>query len=253
MSVRFRQNRTKFELKKKILTDNGELYEVILDGVKRTYTRQQCIQAIRDIPAKDRNCQTDGRHISMKAGYGNLPVENKQQKIAARDKRLDMLCHNSGNKPDGVNIFAGSKYTDLCTIYSNDNYFLQVIEDHEFIRNCAEYLMEIDEAKVVDYNLLKIETPFGICSIRELSTGLKTVMNVLYLKEKPVNQFYLVNIDECGENILPYLFDLVNNTNIALYLDHIPRNYPDEYTVYVNGTKINNCIEFNNILRKVVF
>ena len=55
----------------------------------------------------------------------------------------------------------------------------------------------------------KIETPYGVCSIYELSTGSKTVINVMR------NPDLVFNLDSCGRNAL----DIILEESVAKELD----------------------------------
>ena len=66
----------------------------------------------------------------------------------------------------------------------------------------------------------KIETPYGVCSIYELSTGSKTIINILRNPDK------VFDATGCGENALIILFEQIDNTDIKIVLRHgdISRN-----------------------------
>ena len=81
-----------------------------------------------------------------------------------------------------------------------------------------EVIAQIDGAKVRED--LRIETEYGIGTIRNLSSGCKTYLNIVKNPQK------VVCADECGKNVLDIIFQL---DEIKIYMDkperfHINKN-----------------------------
>lgn len=96
------------------------------------------------------------------------------------------------------------------------------------------YMNVIDEAQYMGDGY--INTPFGKTEIQNLSTGCKTLILLNHMRElnNPV-----INIGECGKNVLDIIFDM---DNISVYLDYcsIPNNYDSNKIIKVishNGVK----------------
>jgi hypothetical protein len=60
----------------------------------------------------------------------------------------------------------------------------------------------------VDINTGEIRTPYGLTSIRNLSTGCKTILNFIYINSElnKYNQIKAIEVTECGWNALEELF-----------------------------------------------
>lgn len=65
-------------------------------------------------------------------------------------------------------------------------------------------MLDIDNAKLIDKRTGKIETPYGITDIKDLSTGCKTVLNYIFMVENPEMYSIVkaINATECGWNAL---------------------------------------------------
>lgn len=86
----------------------------------------------------------------------------------------------------------------------------------------------IDHAKVTPEK--RIETKYGLGTLRNLSSGCKTLLNVMKNPDK------IVNIEECGQNVLELLFSL---NNIHVYLSRPERIHIDENVkICFNNTDI---------------
>lgn len=116
-------------------------------------------------------------------------------------------------------------------------YELQITEKDRY---CME---KIDSARY-DGNGY-ITTPFGKTEIQNLSTGCKTLILINHSHE--LNDA-IVNIGECGKNVLDIIFSM---DNIRVYLDYcsIPNNYDFNKTVcvlYNNNAKNMTLVDFFN-------
>ena len=99
----------------------------------------------------------------------------------------------------------------------NDWYF-NLYTSNESISETEKKIIEIiDHAKVTPEK--RIETKYGLGTLRNLSSGCKTLLNVMKNPDK------IVNIEECGKNVLDLLFSL---NNIHVYLSRPERIHIDE-------------------------
>lgn len=99
-------------------------------------------------------------------------------------------------------------------ILMNDWYFNLYTGNQPFTENEKKVIAQIDGAKVIDG--MHIETEYGIGTIRNLSSGCKTYLNIIRNPEK------IVCADECGKNVLDILFQL---DDIKLYMSKPERFY----------------------------
>lgn len=110
-----------------------------------------------------------------------------------------------------------------------------IIDNESFFRNWTvggcfcqlqkDVMSKIDNAVMIDDNLRKIQTPYGITGVNDLSTGCKTVLNYLYLHDHgdKFKDVYVINAIECGKNALDVLFDVMESQNelrIVILLEH---------------------------------
>ncbi len=97
-------------------------------------------------------------------------------------------------------------------ILMNDQYFNLNTANKDFSEEVKQAIWDIDKAKLTDKG--HIETKYGIGLLRNLSSGCKSYLNVIYNPDK------IVSAMECGANVLDRLFTL---NDIRIYMTHPER------------------------------
>ena len=72
----------------------------------------------------------------------------------------------------------------------------------------------IDNATVIDEKSSSIQTKFGVTNYRSLSSGCKTVLNLLYIIKN--NLTVAVDVTECGQNALEVIFEIIDKFEKAI-------------------------------------
>lgn len=99
-------------------------------------------------------------------------------------------------------------------ILKNDLFFNLYTSNQTLSDADKKAIEAIDTAKVTDgYH---IETKYGLGTIRNLSSGCKTYLNILKNPDK------VVSTEECGPNVLEKIFDM---DNIHIYMSR-PERFP---------------------------
>ena len=103
-------------------------------------------------------------------------------------------------------------------ILKNDLYFNLSTSNEEMSKEEIELIREVDEAILTPDK--HIETKYGLGTIRNLSSGCKTLLNIVKHPEK------VVCVEECGPNVLKKIFEM---DNIKIYMSRpsfmeIPKN-----------------------------
>ena len=113
-------------------------------------------------------------------------------------------------------------------ILRNDWYFNLYTSNLEFTDEDRAVILKIDHAKLIENK--QIETKYGIGTVRNLSSGCKTLLNVLK------NPGKVVNADECGKNVLDILFSM---DGILLYMTRPERiEISDNMEICINDTDV---------------
>ena len=92
-------------------------------------------------------------------------------------------------------------------ILQNDLYFNLNTGNEEMSQNEIDLIQQVDEAKLTPDK--HIETKYGLGTIRNLSSGCKTLLNIVKHPDK------IVNVEECGPNVLRIIFTM---DNIKIYM-----------------------------------
>ena len=103
-------------------------------------------------------------------------------------------------------------------ILKNDLYFNLNTSNEEMSKEEIELIREVDDAILTPDK--HIETKYGLGTIRNLSSGCKTLLNSVKHPEK------VVCVEECGPNVLKKIFEM---DNIKIYMSRpsfmeIPKN-----------------------------
>lgn len=92
-------------------------------------------------------------------------------------------------------------------ILQNDLYFNLNTSNEEMSQKEVDLIRQIDGAKLTPDK--HIETKYGLGTIRNLSSGYKTLLNIVKHSDK------VVNVEECGPNVLKIIFTM---DNIKIYM-----------------------------------
>ena len=103
-------------------------------------------------------------------------------------------------------------------ILKNDLYFNLNTANEEMSEKEVKLIQQVDEARLTTDK--HIETKYGLGTIRNLSSGCKTLLNIVKHPEK------VVCVEECGPNVLKKIFEM---DNIKIYMSRpsfmeIPKN-----------------------------
>ena len=92
-------------------------------------------------------------------------------------------------------------------ILQNDLYFNLNTSNEKMSEKEIDLIRQVDEAKLTPDK--HIETKYGLGTIRNLSSGCKTLLNIVKHPEK------VVCVEECGPNVLKIIFAM---DNIKIYM-----------------------------------
>ena len=113
-------------------------------------------------------------------------------------------------------------------IIQNDLYFNLHTGNEDMSENEINLIQQVDEAKLTQDK--RIETKYGLGTIRNLSSGCKTLLNIVKHPDK------VVSVEECGPNVLNIIFKM---DNIKIYMSRPTLcDIPDNVQIRFNDTDI---------------
>ena len=144
-----------------------------------------------------------------------------------------------------LNIYIGNTNSKIC--HFNDAYFNSYYTQYSFDKTDKDIIHKIDGVEYKGkYRISSKFFPNDIIKVTELSTGTKTVLNVVN------NQDKIFNIGECGKNAVEEIFKQ-NKGNIFIpYFIRPPRDLNNTVMVHYRGSKKEmNFRELENFLNEV--
>ncbi len=113
-------------------------------------------------------------------------------------------------------------------IIKNDLFFNLNTSNEEMSDNEVALIKQVDDAKLTPDK--HIETKYGLGTIRNLSSGCKTLLNIVKHPEK------VVCVEECGPNVLKFIFRM---DNIKIYMSRPAfAEIPDDVKIRFNDKDI---------------
>lgn len=126
-----------------------------------------------------------------------------------------------------IDIYTKKK-TSKDWILQNDLYFNLHTSNEEMSQYEIDLIKQVDEAKVTADK--HIETKYGLGTIRNLSSGCKTLLNIIKHPDK------VVCVEECGPNVLKIIFAM---DNIRIYMSRPTlTDIPDDAKIRFNDSDV---------------
>ncbi len=117
-------------------------------------------------------------------------------------------------------------------IVSNDAFFNAHARQYSYDPAVRQVMERIDGVTAVDGEFVR--TRLGGASVYDLSTGLKTFLNLHHLLQTQQEQSYYVSLDECGDNVKREILQMVANTDAKMFMSGIDLP-PFDYPMNING------------------
>ena len=158
-------------------------------------------------PRKEKisNCYLHSNSLSNKMDNSLLAVRDINHKYIVVEKRNLKDC-----------------------ILQNDLYFNLNTGNEDMSQYEINLIQQVDEAKLTPDK--HIETKYGLGTIRNLSSGCKTLLNIVKHPDK------VVNVEECGPNVLKIIFTI---DNIKIYMSRpLLFDIPDDVQIRFNDSDI---------------
>ena len=124
-----------------------------------------------------------------------------------------------------IKLYRSITFFDVDSIIvDNESFFNDYVSARYLGQEELTVMKLIDGAELLDRETGKIQTPYGICSIEDLSTGCKTILNIIFIYKNRQRFLELkaISLNECGRNSLDIIFEFIDTTNfdINFILEH---------------------------------
>ena len=113
-------------------------------------------------------------------------------------------------------------------ILQNDLYFNLNTSNEEMSQKEIDLIQQVDNAKLTPDK--HIETKYGLGTVRNLSSGCKTLLNIVKHPDK------VVCVEECGPNVLKIIFAM---NKIRIYMSRPTlTEIPDDAEIRFNDSEV---------------
>lgn len=140
-----------------------------------------------------------------------------------------------------IKLYTDTKFapSNIKWVMVNDAFFDANISVKKLNKKDKELMNTIEGIRTLDNNYDAVISRTGIITINDISTGLKTLLNIRFLKRniERVNKPFGVNITECGKNVLDYVFEEVKDGSMFVLLSHFDVLGLKNRYIEVNGNK----------------
>ena len=133
----------------------------------------------------------------------------------------------------------------------NDIFFNSKISAGKLTDKDLSLMNEIEGLILVSKEDSLFKSRTGIILITNISTSLKTLLNIRWLKrQKNIQKTIGVDITECGSNVLDYVFEEVSDGSIPVLLKHWDVLELKDRYIEVNGkTRVKSMNKLYSLLR----
>ena len=143
-----------------------------------------------------------------------------------------------------------SSFKNSEILYDNDAVFEVHTSRMQLNEIDKEFMMKYDGVKIVGENErlgLPIQTRYGITHISNLSTSLKTLLNLRHMQAMP--QYKAIDVTSAGRNVLVDIFECAMELNVPIIFGHtdIPVFTPIQIQVD-NGEVVTNVSRLQEII-----
>lgn len=127
----------------------------------------------------------------------------------------------------------------------NDAFFDSKVSAKDLTKQDLKLMDDIEHINIIDKENGLLMSSTGVIRMDDISTGLKTLLNIRWIKRHSnlISTKIGIDITECGTNVLDYVFDEVKDGSIIVLLRHLGiLGLRDRY-FRINGAKQVRTIE----------
>ena len=123
-------------------------------------------------------------------------------------------------------------------VQDNEAFFRSKVAVRHISSKGRKYLEDIDRAVIIDEKVGTLMTPFGVIPLDSISTGAKTIQNLMYLQKYDNSRD--IEVTECGANALDIIFELMDNYDgdVRILLRHAMTARCGKRQYIVNDTRV---------------
>lgn len=121
-----------------------------------------------------------------------------------------------------IQLYSDKEYlTDkgIKVVKNNDVEFDIHVAPKDLDAEDRRLMKEVEGIEILDDNTGLCRGRYGVLDLENISTGLKTLLNIRYYLKKGHTDI-TVDVTNAGQNVLQFIFDSIDNTNLKVILRH---------------------------------
>ena len=126
-----------------------------------------------------------------------------------------------------------SKIPDGYKLIENNDAYFDASTSYEITEEDIEIMNKVDKVKSYDFKTRNMETEFGATDITHLSTGCKTILNLIHLKP---DKKQIISLNECGATVLNIIFSILSDKEVFIDIIAELMHTDDSFTFNINNT-----------------
>lgn len=151
-----------------------------------------------------------------------------------------------------IKLYSDFKFApdDIEWLRFNDAFFNSKITANMLTDKDLSIMYEIEGLTLLSKEDSLFKSRTGIIPITNISTSLKTLLNIRWLKRQSnLSEKYGVDITECGSNVLDYVFDEITDGSVPVVLRHWDvLGLKNRYIEVNDSTRVKSMNKLYNLL-----
>lgn len=151
-----------------------------------------------------------------------------------------------------IKLYTSKKYFEKEGITHIDAYFDNTVVRSDFTEQEEKFINKFEHAEFIDETEELLKGRFGLYTLNKISSGVKTLIVLSLISRGVIEAPSYLNVTECGNNILGYVFLLADKIELPLILNHTELYGVNNYNFIVNDKyKVNDIVELVDILDNI--
>lgn len=151
-----------------------------------------------------------------------------------------------------IRLYTSKKFFEKEGITHIDAFFDNTVVRTDLKEQEEKFINKFEQAEFIDETEELLKGRFGMYPMNKISSGVKTLLVLSLISRGVIGKPSYLNVTECGNNILDYVFQLADKIDLPLILNHTELYGVKNYNFIVNDKhNVNDIVELVDILDSI--